>query len=151
LFYAACYFVLACIIHTYLSFHKVVPPCAFCFSNSQIAGIDWDDAANQCTRRGMVLASVRTAGEQSALVSAVAEAVIAEIEHAAVDGALGYSAGAEFDHVWLGAQRTDAKPYWHWRDGRNVWENEYTNWAPGFEYSDSEVQLLIFQRRPVHT
>jgi len=101
----------------------------------------------------MVLASVRTAGEQSALVSAVAKAVVAEVESAAVDGAQGYSAGAEFDHVWLGAQRTDAKPYWHWRDGRNVWENEYTNWAAGFEYSDSEVVSRAWARTclfPVH-
>ena len=73
------------------------------------------------------------------LASAVAAAMVAESNSAQVDGSRGYSPGVEFDRVWLGAQRTDAKPYWQWRDGCNVWENEYTNWANGFQYSDGEV------------
>ena len=87
----------------------------------------------------MDLASVFTAGEQSALASAVATTVVAEAAHAAVDGSGGYAAGAEFDRVWLGAQRTAAQPYWHWRGGSYVWDNAYTNWASGFAYADGEV------------
>jgi len=107
-------------------------------------GIDWDEAADQCLRRGMELASVNTAGEQSALASAVAAAMVAETNYSKIDGTRGYSFGAEFDRVWLGARRSDAQPYWHWRDGRNVWENEYTNWADGFEYSDSQVYSFYY-------
>jgi len=51
-----------------------------------------------------------------------------------------YTDGAEFDPVWLtSTQRSDAKPYWHWRDGYNVWQNKYTIWASGFEDSDTQV------------
>jgi len=88
----------------------------------------------------MDLASVNTAGEQSALTFAVAATMVAEVNSAKVDGSRGYSPGVEFDRVWLGARRSDAQPYWHWRDGRNVWENQYTNWASGFEYSDGQVK-----------
>lgn len=72
---------------------------------------------------------------------------MAETKPATVDGSRSYSFGAEFDRIWLGAPRSDVVPYWHPRACRNVWENEYANWASGFEFSDTQVYCKGASRR----
>ena len=77
----------------------------------------------------MVLATVKTEGEQAAVAASVAERMVFEIDHT--------NAGSEFEHAWLGGLREEFRPWWHWTsDASYIWENNYTRWADGFEYSD---------------
>jgi hypothetical protein len=98
-------------------------------SGTERSGVSWDDAADMCARRGMNLAKIGTEAEQAAVADAIAERMSYEID---TEGFV----GSEFESVWLGGQRDTLRPYWHWLDGTEIWNGNFTNWAEGFKYSD---------------
>ena len=101
---------------------------------TQRIGIRWDQAAEECAKRGFELATVRNHVEQTAVVEAVMKRMVSEVQQRP-------GTGAEFTSVWLGARRETFRPFWHWMNGSPVWEQNFTNWnAGGFNgYSDAAL------------
>jgi len=94
----------------------------------------------------MILASVITTGAQSALASAVAATMVANTDSLKANDSWGDTFGVNFDHFCLGAILPDSILFWHWRGGRNKWENECMIWTRWFEYFSTQVKCVDARR-----
>lgn len=83
-------------------------------SGTQFEGIPWDDAREQCAKRGLKMATIQSQEDQAVAVNAVYKAHKAQSKSDEVQGSV-------FTSVWLGGVRDDRYgSVWYWKESREM-------------------------------